>query len=211
MLEVRVKFPREQFVKALRALDPRTVAWAEAQALNRTGANVQQAGLKEVSKYMGISETRLAKRGRKTDFRGSSKFGAFNPTKKATPKSARLTLSARGRPFNVRRFGGKAIHAGARTSLKQRKTKGKGRILAVQHQAWGRDQVALGVWQLRNGAFVVKKGETFRGVFGPGVTNVIQRRPIMTKLEQVAATRFTHHFNKAIEFAFSRAGQAVVR
>ena len=209
MLDIRVETPRREFTALLRVLEPSRVAFAEAQACNRTAANVQKTGIELVAKRMGIPQTKLAKRGRRTDWRGRRQHGAFARGRKATRRHLQASLRGVGRPFNVTRFNAVPIYAGSSTSLKTGKQRNPGkkkgrRVIGVAHNAWGRRQTAgPNVWRLKNGAFVIPSGNTFRGMFGPGVTHVLQYPSVEKKLVQVALERYPQHFSSAIEYAFS--------
>lgn len=185
MLDIRVELPRPQLLKILRTIDGKAVLYAETQALNRTANNVSKVAIKEVSREMGIKRSEIAKRGRRIDFRGTDKYGGINRTKKAARRRLFAVVSGRGRPFNIKRFKAKIAKDGA------------------THEAWGRSQFAEGVWRLKNGAFVVRSGKSFRSVFGPGITHVMEYPHVERKLEKEALAKFDGHFATAIRYAFS--------
>ena len=206
MIQIDVRVPKTQELRLLRLLDPKTMAKAEAQAVERTAKNVQTEALEAVSDEMGIPVAKLRKRGRGVSGRGS--FGAISKGKKATPRRLSTTVTGYGRPFNVSRYGGEAIYAGASTTLsgrKRRRQKGA-RVVATRHKAWGEERVLPGTWMLQNGAIMVRSGKSFRGVFGPGVAQEMERPPVMRRLEKLATERFLHHFREAAKFLFSDAG-----
>ena len=185
MLDIRVELPRSARLRLARLVDGRAIAWAESQAINRTARNVTTLGIKEVAKEMGIKRSKLAKRGRQRNFRDSSKYGGINPKRRATRRRLFTEISARGRPFNVRRFGAKRVLGG------------------VHHEAWGRGQTARGAWMLKNGAAVIRSGSSFRSVFGPGVTHVFQYPRIARLMQREAVRKFPGHFSTAVRYALS--------
>ena len=208
MIELDVRIDRRDEARALRWLDPGRVAWAESQAVNRTAANVQTKALELVGEAMGISVSKLRKRGRGATARG--KFGAVSRGRAARPKRLITAVTGYGRPFNVTRWGGQEIRAGASVSLKGRKRRGKGRVVGTTHRAYGREQTALRTWMLPSGAIVVRDGDSFRGVYGPGVAQQMETPEIMGALEREALKRFGEHFRDAVRFAFSPAGDRAV-
>ena len=76
-------------------------------------------------------------------------------------------------------------------------------MLGPTPAAYGREQFARNTWMLKNGAIVKRKGRSFEGVYGPGVAQVMEKRPILRKLEREAVVRFNNHFGVALQFAFS--------
>ena len=208
MIAISVKIPNRQKVALANLLSPKRVAWAEAQAVNRTAANTKDLGLKRVAKEMGLPVSKLAKRGRRTDWRGSSKFGAFSQVKKANRSRLRAVLRGVGKPFNINRWKNTPIYEGSRSSIKtgkQTRKRTAKRVIGVTHTAWG-DVTTIGnVWRLANGAYMVRDGKTFRSVYGPGVTHVLGYPHIAKLLRWYAQRRFTHHFKVALAYSQSNA------
>lgn len=192
MIDIRATIPN---LRTLRALNGRAVVFAEVQALNRTRNNVQSEGVKAVADAMGIKPSKLRKRGSGT--KGNA-FGAMAKGRNANRRRLETSVIGRGRPFNVSRWLVGELKQGAR-------------VWAVTHDAYGRQQTATNVWRLKNGAVVVQSGNSFRGVFGPGVTQMMERKDIAKELEQVAIEQFPRHFKAAIEFAFSPGAPAFLR
>lgn len=189
MFDIRVT--PERGTRLDRLIDPKAVAWAEAQALNRTAGNVQTVGLTEVSKAMGVPVTKLRKRGRaKAPKRPSGKFGAVTKGRKASRRRLETSVIGRGRPFNAGRWNGADVVVAGRT-------------VATMHEAYGRKQIAKRTWRLKNGAIVKRKGASFEGVFGPGVAQMMERASVVRRMEREAVERFEHHFSQAIDFAFA--------
>ena len=202
MIDVRIETPRSTRLTFARLLDGKAIAAAEAQALNRTAANVTTFSRKRVAEEMGLAASLLAKRGRRTDWRGSRKHGAVARGRKAYRNRLSAEVRGAGRPFNISRWKNTPIYAGDSSSLKsRRRRKGKGqRVLGVTHNAWGRTQTIGGVWQLKNGAYMVRDGSTFRSVYGPGVTHVLQYKHIERAVREYANERFLRHFESAISY-----------
>jgi len=217
VIDIKLEFPPGEQIRLLRILDPKAMASAEVQALNRTRNNVQTLAVKLVAAEMGITTARLKKRGRRVDVsvqdsaKKSGKFGAVTKGRNANRRTLSTSVRGFGRPFNVGRWGAEAVKGGASTSLGGRRRKGKGRVLGVVHSAYGRRQFARGTWQLKNGAVVKRQGRSFEGVYGPGVTQVMEYRHIRRKLEAEAVKRWDQHFKAAVEFAFTSKGQRVAR
>jgi hypothetical protein len=199
----------------LRLLDPAAMLASEAQALNRTRNNLQTAAIELVADEMGIPKAKLAKRGRRVSVALSKsgskagKFGAVSKGRNATRRRLETSVRAFGRPFNVGRWDGQEVREGASTSLSGRKRKGKGRAVGTTHSAYGRRQFAPGTWRLKNGAIVKRHGKSFRGVYGPGVAQVMEYPHIRRKLDALALKQFDRHFSAAVAFRFSSAGQAL--
>lgn len=184
MIRLDVRVPR---LRRLALVDPKVLRFAEAQALNRTAANVQKVGLKRVSRAMGIKVSDLRKRGKKA----GKKFGAVARGRQATRRRLFTSVVGSGRPFNVRRWGAQPVRVAGRT-------------VAVQHSAYGRPQIAKRAWQLNSGAVVVRSGNSFRSVFGPGVGQMMERKDILRAMQLEATTRFPGHFFSAVRFGLSR-------
>ena len=55
-------------------------------------------------------------------------------------------------------------------------------------------------------AVVKRKGRSFQGVFGPGVTQVMEYPHIRRKLESKAIDKWNQHFKSAVLFAFTSRG-----
>ncbi len=196
MLSLRVEFPKGTSRRLLQLLDPGRVKWAEAEALNSTAGKVQRLGVQLVSQQMGIPPAKLAKRGRRVFGSSADKYGTVSRGRRANRRRLFVTVHGVGRPFNVVRFKGVPIRQGSR------------RVVGVQHQAWGRTQVAMGVWQLVNmpgRPFVIRQGRSFRGVFGPGVRHVLEYPHISGALLREAQRQFPRFFANRIEYAFSAA------
>lgn len=211
MIDIRVQFPKDEALRLLNLLDPKAMAFAESQAVNRTAKNVQSFGLELIAKKMGISKAKLRKRGRGVSATGNT-FGTVSQGRRSTRRTLSTTVTGYGRPFNAGRWDGQEIRSGASTSAGgKRKRRGKGTVLGTQHRAYGRPQVAPRTWMLRNGAIVVRDGNSFRGVFGPGVAQQMGHRDVMGPLQKHAQERFLFHFKEAVEFAFSAQGKRAVR
>lgn len=212
MIDIRLEFPPGAQIKLLRLLDPKVMAIAEAQALNRTRNNVRTLAIKLVAKEMGITTAKLKKRGRdvqvslRDSAKKSGKFGTLANGRNATRRTLHTSIRGFGRPFNVGRWDAQEVRGGASTSLKGRKRKGTGRVLGTQHSAYGRAQFAQRTWMLENGAVVKRDGDSFSGVYGPGVTQVMEYRHIRRKLEQEAVAKWDQHFRSAVDFAFTARG-----
>lgn len=208
MIDLTVKVRPGDVSRLRQFLSPSKVEAAEAQALNRTAANVTKESLRLVADDMGIPVSKLAKRARartipvRDNNHSSGKFGSVGKGRKATRRRLRTSVVGRGRPFNVSRWKAEEVKGGASVSLKGRKKKGTGRVLGVLHSAYGRQQFAAKTWRLPNGAVVVRRGESFRGVYGPGVGQVMERRHIVRKLTMEAQKRFDGHFASALRFYF---------
>lgn len=208
MIDVTVKLPDGEISKLRRFLHPDKMSFAESQALNRTRANVNKLALKLVAEDMGIPLSKLAKRARartvsRDNNSPSGKFGGVGPGRKATRRRLTTSVIGRGRPFNVARWKAKEVRSGASVSLKGRNKKGSGTVLGTLHSAYGREQFAKKAWRLKNGAVVVRHGASFRGVYGPGVGQVMEKREIVRKLVMETQKRFDQHFTSAIRFAFA--------
>ena len=202
MIDLRVEIPAREQTRLLRALDGRAVNWAEVQALNRTRNNVQTTGLEAVAGAMGIKVSKLRKRVRKLEvgqLRASGKFGTVAKGRNATRFRLETSVRGFGRPFNVSRWNAKPIRDA------------RGRVVAVTHSAYGREVTAERTWLLGNGAVVTRSGNSFRGVFGPGVAQMMERRDVRKAMEQEAIKRFPQHFKSAIEFAFTPGANRVLR
>lgn len=210
MIELRVANPRDLDRQFLRVLDPKAVAFAEVEALNRTAANVQTLALELVSEDMGIPKSKLRKRGRGA--RAGAKFGTVSKGRKARARRLSTSVSGYGRPFNVTRWKAEEVREGASTSLKGRKRKGKGGVLGVTHNAYGRTQFTRNAWiaPWPGNPVILRKGDKLKGVFGPGVAQVLEKRKNLRRLETTATTRFEQHFASRLQFAFSRGGTRVV-
>jgi len=212
MIDIKLEFPPGQQIRLLRILDPKAMETAEAQALNRTRNNVQTLAIKLVAKEMGITTAKLKKRGRRVEVslrdaaKKSGKFGALTKGRNATRRRLHTSVRGFGRPFNVGRWNAQEVRAGESTSLKGRKRKGQGRSIGVTHAAYGRRQFAKQTWMLKNGAVVKAHGASFKGVYGPGVTQVMEYRHIRRKLEREAVMRWDQHFKSAVQFAFASRG-----
>ena len=203
MITIDIKIPERQKNNALNLVDPKGMAWAEAQALNRAAANTRDFGLKLVARQMGIPRTKLAKRGRRTDWRGSARHGAFSQTKRANRRVATAVLQGFGRPFNINRWKNKPIYEGSRTSIKTRRqtrTRRAQRVIGVTHTAWGDTTTIGNVWRLSNNAYMVRSGKSFRSVYGPGVTHVLQYPRVSKSVIRFAQRRFNHHFRAAVDY-----------
>lgn len=205
-INVRMTSRSKRNIRAL--TNPGAVDWAEAQALNRTAVNVRDVGIKRVAKEMGLSASKLRKRGRGADFRNKRQHGAFSQTRKANKRRAQAVLQGFGRPFNINRWKNKPIYAGSRTSLKTGKVtrpRGVQQVIGVTHKAWGDTTTIGGVWRLKNGAYMVRDGDSFRSVYGPGVTHVLGYPDVARFIRRYANRRFRHHFDRAMAYAFSAA------
>lgn len=193
MIELRVRMRPP--LRDLKIFNPRVYARAEAQALNRSRNNAQTEAIKVVAKAMGVPRSRLKKRGRFSvgnPNARSGKFGAMAKGKNANTRRLETAVIARGRPFNVTRWGGKAI-------------KGKGRrVVATQHSAYGRQQVARKTWMLKNRAIVVRQGKSFRGVYGPGTAQQFEKPQVIKRVQQVVIKRFPGHFRSALRYFIAR-------
>ena len=221
MIDIKLEFPPGAQIKFLRLLDPAVMAGAEAQALNRTRDNVRTLAIKLVAKEMGITTAKLKKRGRdvqvslRDSAKKSGKFGAVALGKDATKRTLSTSVRGFGRPFNVSRWGGELVLPGASVSIsrtgKRRKRKGKGRPLGTVHSAYGRQQFAPNTWMLKNKAIMVRDGASFRGVYGPGVTQVMEYPNIRRILERLAVKKWDQHFKSAVEFAFTARGPVGAR
>ena len=201
MIEIKFEIPQRQL---LQALNPKALEFAEAEALNRTRNNVQTVGLKQIARAMGVKQSQLRKRGKPKDRsiqqsgRKAGKFGAVVKERDATRRRLETGVTGRGRPFNVGRWDGKPVTVGGRT-------------VATEHGAYGRRQIAKRTWQLKNGAIVTRKGNSFRGVWGPGVRQMMERRDVLRMMEREALERFPGHFRSVVRFAFSRQAPAFLR
>lgn len=208
MIDVQVKLPDGEIRRLRRFLNPDKMNFAESQALNRTRANVNKLALNLVADDMGVPVSKLAKRAKvrtvsRDNNSPSGKFGGVGPGRKATRRRLTTSVIGRGRPFNVSRWKAKEVRAGASVSLKGRNKKGGGIVLGTLHSAYGRQQFAQKAWRLNNGAVVVRKGNSFRGVWGPGVAQVMSKRALVRKLEIETQKRFDQHFTSAVRFAFN--------
>ena len=211
MLDIRVELPGPQQVKLLRLLDPKRVTFAEREALNGTARDVQKTALKAISKEMGIPRSKLAKRGRRVD--RSSRTGKMGtaPVLRATNRRLISGIVGYGRPFNLVRFNAQVIRGGATSSIQTgRARKGGGRVIGITHEAWGRKQAAIGLWQLKKGGPIVKrtgrwtgKRGGIEGAYGPGMTHVMQYPHIERRLQRVAVRVFPGRFKKRLRYAFS--------
>lgn len=198
MINIRVEIPRFQQQRLLKTLSPRAVQFAETQALNRTAANVQKVGINRVARAMGIKRSQVRKRGKSVSARAGTKFGAVSRGRKATRARLFTSVIGAGKPFNVRRWDAKPV-------------KVAGRTVATEHAAYGRRQIAKRTWQLPSGAVVVRSGNSFRSVFGPGIAQMMERRDVMQAMQTEATARFPGHFAQAFEFAFSSRAPRFVR
>ena len=205
MLDVRIEVPQQKWRSLLRAVDPKAVTFAETQALNRAAANGRSKGIELVAKAMGIGKTKLRKRGRQADFRGGNKHGAFSQTKRATRRQHEAVLSGFGRPFNINRWKNTPIHSGSSTNIQTRvrRRERSRQVIGVTHNAWNDTKTIGNVWRLSNGAYVTRTGNTFRSVYGPGVTHVLEYPEVSTPLIEHIQERFEHHFDQAIDYALS--------
>lgn len=195
---VTVEIPRNTSLRIARLLDPKRMAFAEAQAINRTTGNIATFGLQLVSEEMGIPKSKLLRRGRKLFFSPSTdeKYGRVSKGRKATVRRLLSEVQFAGRPFNIVRFDGKLTY-------------GKnGRSNGVTFNAWEGQQTTKGpIWQLKNKPgrpIVIKKGDTFRSFYGPGVRDVAKLPKIQRQLEGEALRRFDEHFASAVQFAYGR-------
>ena len=205
MIDIRVKTPD---IRSLRFLDGKGVLFAEAQALNRTASNVHKKGVQLVARELGVPAKDIFKRGRK--LKSSTKFGTVSKGKKALPRRLEVGVTGYGRPFNVGRWKGAEIRAGASVGIsksgKRRNQKGTRVVVGVTHSAYGRDQFTPKAWMLNNGAVVVRKGKSFRGVWGPGIAQIMEKPKVEAKLRKKAIEKFDKHFASSLKFVFS--GQA---
>ncbi len=205
MIDIKLEFPPGQQIRLLRILDPKAMETAEAQALNRTRNNVQTLAIKLVAKEMGVTTAKLKKRGRdvqvnlRDSAKKSGKFGALTKGRNATRRRLHTSVRGFGRPFNVGRWDAQEVRLPGVAG-------GKGRALGVTHRAYGRRQFAKKTWMLENGAVVKRKGRSFQGVFGPGVTQVMEYPHIRRKLERKAIDKWNQHFKSAVQFAFTSRG-----
>ena len=196
MIDLRIRSPD---LARLRRLDNRRVEFAEAQALNRTATNVRRYGLRQIADEMGVKISQLRKRGRsRPSRRERSKFGSVAKGRRATRRRLETAVIGSGRPFNVSRWTTQPIKVG-------------NRVVAVRHDAYGRAQTAEGTWLLNNGAVVVRSGNSFRGVFGPGVGQMMERRNVVLGMQREAARRFPGHLASALRFVFSSRAPAFLR
>ena len=182
MIEIRVRAD----VASLRFLDGRAVQFAEAQAINRTAGNVQKEAVSVVAEKMGVPRSRIYKRGKRA--KGANKFGTVSRGRRANARRLETTITGYGRPFNVSRWNAHKVAGG------------------VKHAAYGREQIAPGTWKIPSGAVVVRKGQSFRGVWGPGIGQVMEETSTTLHLTRFAQAKFDGHFDSALKFAFS--GQA---
>ena len=162
-------------------LDPRRYEWAVRQSINRTAGNVAKAAHAKVAKDMGISKSKLLKRRRRTSA-SSAKFGSVGRGKRATRRRLEAEVVGFGRPFNATRFEGKPLYGG----VGRRQT-------ATYHKSYNRPQVATGTWMLTKKAgnpIVTKSGNSFRGVYGPGVAWVMEQPENLRFLQRFANRRF---------------------
>lgn len=188
MIVLRLQLPPGTRIDSI--ISPKAVAWAEAQALNRTRNNAQTEGLKLVSRAMGISSTDLRKRKGGSASRGKGKFGAVAKGRNATRRRLETSVIGQGRPFNVTRWNGQAVRI-------------NNRVVATTHSAYGRRQIAKRTWMLGNGAIVTRSGASFRGVHGPGVGQMMERPKVVRAMQAKVAERFPSHFQSALTFALS--------
>ena len=189
-VQLSIKWAPGDEKKFLSLLDPKRYKWAMKESLNRTAGNVATFGVKKVAKEMGIPEGNLKKRGRFAVGSGK-KFGAVSKGRGATARRLAAEVKGYGKPFNAVRWNGAALGDGKR---------------GVKHEAWGRPQVNLKAWQLTNKPgkpLVIRKGKSFRGLYGPGVTNVMQKPEIEQSMQKFANRRFRGHWRSRLAFAFN--------
>jgi len=185
-----------------RALSPDRMLIAESQALNRTRANVNKLAVKIAAQKLGVKPAKIAKRAR-AQTRGG-KFGAVGPGEEATRTRLETSIIGRGRPFNVGRWRAKVVRAGASQSLSGRNRRGTGVVLGVTHSAYGREQFARSAWMLNNGAVVKRRGQSFTGVFGPGVAQQLEAPDVVRRLERLTQRQFARHFASAVRHQYGR-------
>ena len=188
-------------------LDGKAVAFAERESLNGTAAAVQRTARKEISDAMGVTETALRKRGRTVAARNSKtgKVGAL-PLKRASRRRLVASITGYGRPFNLTRFKAQEVRTGSSTGLTGRRRRGRGMALAVVHEAWGRRQVAMGMFVLpvAGKPVVVPRGaKGLRGAYGPGVTHVMEYPAIVRAMQDRATLEFPRRFRERLRYAFS--------
>lgn len=225
MIEMQISVPHTTERRVARWTDPARLAKAEAQALNRTVNNLQKAAQDALSEEMGIPKSRLRLRGRFVSAR-TRQQGAL-PRRHANRHYLEAVLSGYGRPFNLSRWGAKPVYGarrgsgrGSYTSLKTgrvvnpRKSK-RGRVLGVQHSAWGRNQFAPRLFMLPlAGRPVVKatgnrtkRGKAqLEGAYGPGVTHVLQYTHVRLELANYTRRRLAHHMASRLQYHFGFRG-----
>lgn len=219
MIDVRVKLPNGERVKVLRLLDGKAMQFAEVQAINRTAANMQKLALKIVARKMGVTTAQIKKRGRGTTARGGAtkkagKYGTISQGRKANRRTLSTTVDGYGRPWNAGRWEGREIRSGATSGVGGRRdARGGGTVIGTTHSAYGRPQVALRTWRLKNGAIVKRKTfnkQSFTGVYGPGIGQQMEKPKVARPLTKYAQKQFAKHFKASVEFAFSPAGLRAV-
>ena len=191
MIDIRLEIPRRAETRVLSFLNPRRVRWAEKEAVNLTTAHVARFAHRLVAEEMGISPTKLRKRGRSARPGGRAQ-GTVSRGRRATTRRLFSTVNGYGKPFNVTRWNAQEVKEGKR-------------VVGVTHKAWGRQQLAPRTWKLGvKGGPVVKRADgQVRGVFGPGVTHVMEYPHIMGRLKRRAQRRFGVTFIRRLRYAFS--------
>jgi len=193
VITLKVELPKGEQAKLLRLLSPKRFEEAEAQALNRTANNVQKFGLELVSSYMGIPKSKLNRRGRSVSAtKTGGKFGAISKGRRASRKRLATDVLGVGRPFNVTRFNATVVRSNKRQT-------------GVTHRAWGVTRTLEKVWMLVNKPgrpVVVREGKSFRGVYGPGVGQVLDITRHRRLMERHAQERFEFHMVSRLRYKF---------
>lgn len=193
MIRISAKFDATSERRIAQFTNPRRVRWAEKEAVNIAGTRTAKLAHKLVADEMGIDRAKLRKRGRQVKPRGKN-HGTVSRGRAATLRKLRTTVDGYGKPFNVTRWDAKPIKEGNRT-------------VGVFHEAWGRRQFAPRTWRLNvRGNPIVKRDASkgyVNGVFGPGVTHVMEYPHIERQIVRRAQRVLRVQFVKRLRYAFS--------
>ena len=192
-LRFKLEIPQKEQVRVLRLLSPRPVAWAEAQACNRTANNVKSKALKRISEEVPIDKKDLKKRGRGTSGHGVTRDVSANV------RRLEAWVTAFGRAFNVTRFNA--------VQQKGKGEDGRWRVVGTTHSAYNRRQYAPRAWKLhQKGVPVVHRDKAkgyIDGVFGPSPGWVMSQPHVARELEALAVKKFPQHFVSRLRYALS--------
>jgi hypothetical protein len=194
-MEISLKADLSEITKALTAIQRDYVPRALPTAMNRTGRQMESAGVKLVAKKMGVRQSSVRRRIIRTLAR------------KATPT---FRLDAYGSKVNIASFAGtrqvkrgRVIEKFTYTQIGKRRTvtaRGRG---GVSSSAFGKRRIYPGTFLNKAGTTAFKRvGKArlpIRPIWGPGIRREFERnRP---QIEEVARKRFRPNMIDALRAA----------
>lgn len=158
--------------------DIKTVDRALNKTLNQMAGGIKTEGARELSKVTGIAVNKLKK-----DMK----------IQRSNFRTLKAVVRARGRPYNLRSFGGRNKKAG-------------GKVIGVNAKPWNSPHFFKRgfVLNVAGNPVVIREGKKLRGMYGPGLGRESQKQTIIKFYGKIGRRRFHKEFPKNLKFMTNR-------